>query len=231
MTMEISSNITGHTCTFDDGSFIFKSGKKICNISIGNSLENQDGGIGGFAGARHEYFIYCGKKYVEIAIAKLRARNGPWESKGGYQGDEVDKMFHEIWSSKANPNTIYIKVVKRRASLMPFIEVHLPSFKTYGIIPISNLGHNNLSKPRKNQLYADNLEIVTVKDLTTILDDCHERIDSNIGYEEDDESEDEESEDEEIEDEESEDEDQNDTPFINFAPVLEGHLRDLRARI
>ena len=169
--MKISSNITGHTCTFNDGSFIFKSGKKKCKTNIGNSLENNYGGIGGFAGAQHEYFIYCGTKYEEIAIARFRKKQNLWENtKGGYQGDGEDEMFDEIWSSKANPDTVYIKVVEDRASLIPFIRIHLSSLEFCGIILSSSLSYGNLSEVDENQLFAGGMQVEVLEDLSTILE-------------------------------------------------------------
>jgi hypothetical protein len=46
---------TNITRSYDDGVFNFDDHE----TSVGNSLENKIGGMGGFVGPDHEYILYC----------------------------------------------------------------------------------------------------------------------------------------------------------------------------
>ena len=116
----------GTICTLDDGEFTFlqreshneHSGEdfdegsdlKSTAIFIGESWENNDGGIGGFIGENHQYFLYCGKKFPELAIAWKRDGTGPWEpftsrqprySIPEFNGGKVP-IVKRIWSTKVD---------------------------------------------------------------------------------------------------------------------------------
>jgi hypothetical protein len=114
-------------CGYEDGMFQFGTQGRISKrepISIGNSLENNSGGMGGFVGPEHEYFVYCGSKYAEIAIAKL-TKKGRWEKcKGGHEflaadnnGDE-DRFFKNIWFMKKGLALIFEPKSQYRKDLM-----------------------------------------------------------------------------------------------------------------
>lgn len=64
---EFYSHIADVECNYSEGWFEFDRQ----GIEVGNSLQNNNGGIGGFVGPNHEYFLYCGWKYAEIAIARF----------------------------------------------------------------------------------------------------------------------------------------------------------------
>jgi hypothetical protein len=74
------------TCLYNDGCFDFDQ----CEITVGNSLENNHGGTDGFGGPEHEYFLYCGSKYAEISYAKFNADTDEWENHGCLQWFDLD---------------------------------------------------------------------------------------------------------------------------------------------
>jgi hypothetical protein len=102
----VSSNNT--TCVYFEGRFCFDQGE----ITIGNSDENDNGGIGGFVGPEHKYFLYCGMKHAEIALAKLNADTDEWEDHGvlqwkhSYYHDDYG-FFEKIWVAKEKPALIF----------------------------------------------------------------------------------------------------------------------------
>jgi hypothetical protein len=87
-------------------------------IIIGNSLENNSGGLGAFIGPNHCYFLYCGEKYPEIALARFHAIKKQWYDYTQWQDEdtlvkEQDMMAHEppfleIWTHKKNPLWIFL---------------------------------------------------------------------------------------------------------------------------
>lgn len=89
------------TCTYEDGSFCFDQ----CEMSVGNSYENNYGGIGGFVGPNHEYFLYCGSKYPEIAVVKHNKEEDEWEHHAclqwmDFDDEDEDGYFKGIWFTK-----------------------------------------------------------------------------------------------------------------------------------
>jgi hypothetical protein len=107
------------TCLYDEGRFDFDQ----CEITVGNSLENNYGGIGGFVGPEHEYFLYCGSKYAEIAYAKFNAHTDEWEDHECLQwwdldDDGDDGFFKEIWFTKEEPALIFVPWKKYRRHLL-----------------------------------------------------------------------------------------------------------------
>ncbi|EMD86831.1 hypothetical protein COCC4DRAFT_63015 [Bipolaris maydis ATCC 48331] len=93
-------------CFYNDGAFYFDGIK----IIVGNSSENNSGGIGGFVGPNHEYFLYCGSKYPEIAVVRFNSNTNKWEDHACMQWFkfETDKnMFKSIWFTKEEPALIF----------------------------------------------------------------------------------------------------------------------------
>ncbi|KAJ6276464.1 hypothetical protein J3E71DRAFT_141216, partial [Bipolaris maydis] len=88
------------SCSFDEG--VFKFGQQ--EITIGNSMSNMSGGIGGFVGPNHEYFLYCGSGYPEIAFARFNKKARKWRAYKFLQldtGDQDDDgYFKNIWFAK-----------------------------------------------------------------------------------------------------------------------------------
>jgi hypothetical protein len=96
------------TCLHDDGRFDFGQ----CEIAVGDSYENNCGGIGGFVGPEHEYFLYCGSKYAEIAVVKFDAKTDEWEDHESFQWFDVedggdDGLFEKIWFAKEQTALIF----------------------------------------------------------------------------------------------------------------------------
>jgi hypothetical protein len=105
-------------CTYDDGTFDFDG----LQIPVGNSYENNNGGIGGFVGPNHEYFLYCGSKYAEIAIVKLNNDTDEWEDHCCLQWDDVEDdengFFKNIWFTQKGQALIFAPKKKYRSALM-----------------------------------------------------------------------------------------------------------------
>jgi hypothetical protein len=85
-------------CEFDDGAFVFDG----VRISVGKSYGNNYGGVGGFVGPNHEYFVYCGSKYAEIAIARYNKKKDIWEDWAGQtlnncENNSKNCPFKNIW--------------------------------------------------------------------------------------------------------------------------------------
>jgi hypothetical protein len=103
----------GNICTFEEGSFTFRSETSEFSqhtISVGNSLDNNNGGMAGFVGRNHEFFLYCGTKYAEIAIARFNRQIGQWENYKNVQLEldiNDEHAFQKIWVSK-DPNILYL---------------------------------------------------------------------------------------------------------------------------
>ncbi|OWY51605.1 hypothetical protein AA0117_g13403 [Alternaria alternata] len=108
------------TCTYDDGMFNFDG----YEISVGNSLENNCGGIGGFVGPNHEYFLYCGSKYPEISLMEFDEDTNEWGERACMQWDDFDidddhkSMFETIWFTKEEPALIFQFLEKYRIHAM-----------------------------------------------------------------------------------------------------------------
>ena len=107
------------TCSYSDGMFNFNG----YEIAVGNSLENNYGGIGGFVGPNHEYFLYCGSKYPEIAIVKFNKDTDEWENHSCMQWfnidiDTDDDIFSRIWFTKKKPALIFQPRKKYRKAVM-----------------------------------------------------------------------------------------------------------------
>jgi hypothetical protein len=95
----------GTTCTYWEGNFKFDQ----CETSVGNSRENT-GGIGGFVGRNHEYLLYCGSQYGEIAVLKKKGRK--WKEHACLTWDEWDadkdlSFFKNIWFTKKDLALIF----------------------------------------------------------------------------------------------------------------------------
>lgn len=77
----LSDSENGYTVAYGDGRFaISRYGDIVDPISIGNSLENNQGGQGAFAGEVGEFFCYIGYKYPEIAFATIDKDTGKWKN-------------------------------------------------------------------------------------------------------------------------------------------------------
>lgn len=108
----------GTTCSYYHGSFDFDEYK----TAVGNSYENNDGGLGGFVGPNHEYFLYCGSKYPEIAVVKFNQSINKWEGHGCLQWqdleDDEDGYFKNIWFTETELALIFEPKNKYRVDLM-----------------------------------------------------------------------------------------------------------------
>jgi hypothetical protein len=95
----------GTTCTYWEGSFKLDQ----CKTSVGNSLDNT-GGIGGFVGPNHEYLLYCGSQYGEIAV--LKKVENEWVDHACLLWDEYEEdsdlsFFENIWFTKKELTLIF----------------------------------------------------------------------------------------------------------------------------
>ncbi|KAH4215239.1 hypothetical protein HBI26_254570 [Parastagonospora nodorum] len=141
---------TGESCVFEDGNFYFypKDSDTSCRkMTIGESFQNNGGGWGGFVGLKHEYFVYCGSKFPEIAIAKFNKKKGKWEDVGGKQFDsdetEAENSFFEgIWFTTEGPKLIFKPKKEYEKELMAeikgkktkkYIQVDLSTFHITGV--------------------------------------------------------------------------------------------------
>ncbi|KAH8710274.1 hypothetical protein GQ44DRAFT_813620 [Phaeosphaeriaceae sp. PMI808] len=108
----------GITCSFDNGFFDLDG----YQTEIGNSFENNWGGKGGFVGPNHEYFLYCGSRCAEIAVAKFNRGADEWEHHGGLRwlnsGHAVYGFFKNIWFAKKKLTLIFEPKNKYRSYLM-----------------------------------------------------------------------------------------------------------------
>lgn len=109
---------TNITCSYNDGMFYFDG----FGVMVGNSGENNSGGIGGFVGPNHEYFLYCGSEYAEIAIVKLKDDTGEWKDHGGLQWFALEPdghgFFENIWFTHNDLALIFEPREKYRSALM-----------------------------------------------------------------------------------------------------------------
>jgi hypothetical protein len=110
-------------CIYHNGTFNFNG----FQIPVGNSLQNDSGGMGGFVGPNHEYFVYCGSKYAEIAIVKLNDETKEWEHHVCLQWDNLkadeNGFFTDIWFMQEElalifePRTMYRDVLMKHKDL------------------------------------------------------------------------------------------------------------------
>lgn len=114
----------GDTCTYNEGAFYFGNHYYSDNdgTSIGESLDNNDGGIAGFIGPNHEYFLYCGSKYAEIAVVKFNQDTDMWEDCASLQFDPEEDaspsgFFKHIWFTN-NELALIFEPKKMHADIM-----------------------------------------------------------------------------------------------------------------
>lgn len=86
---------------------------------IGDIRTNEDGGVGDFFGKNHEYFLYCGNKYPEIAIARRNKKTKRWENlqESLYFREELktQPVIDAFWSTEPD-NEFIFKLTDRKHS-------------------------------------------------------------------------------------------------------------------
>ncbi|EUC26652.1 hypothetical protein COCCADRAFT_113732 [Bipolaris zeicola 26-R-13] len=108
---------TNVVCVYGDGAFDFNGTK----ITVGNSSENNNGGLGGFVGPDHEYFLYCGSKYPEIAVVRFNNNTKKWEDHACMQWFKFEtkkNMFKKIWFTNEESALIFQPKKKYRKHTM-----------------------------------------------------------------------------------------------------------------
>jgi hypothetical protein len=104
----------GVKCIYNDGTFAFNG------VDVSFSDKNS-GGIGGFIGPKHEYFVYCGSKFPDIAIAKYNNRKDLWESYAFQSWHDVHEdggYFKQIWIARDGLALIFQPQTKFRRDLL-----------------------------------------------------------------------------------------------------------------
>jgi hypothetical protein len=96
------------TSVYMHGSFYINQRK------VGDRHRWNKGGKGGFVGPEHEYFLYCGSKFAEIALAKFNADTDDWENHAllqwsGKRHPGRRGYFNEIWFTKEKKPALIFK--------------------------------------------------------------------------------------------------------------------------
>jgi hypothetical protein len=108
------------TCVYRNGYFYFNRRQVSDLLAWHNRMKFSDrhawnkGMKCGFVGPEHEYFLYCGSKSAEIALAKFNADTQKWENHASYQWPDIRSpsnrgYFREIWFTKEKKKALIFK--------------------------------------------------------------------------------------------------------------------------